>query len=698
MIFMNSLKKAWHIYLQDGFVCLISRLKDKRIKSIRATQTTATSSSSKYLREYDRFDEAAPFTFEAKSTKCPLVSIIIPVYNNYLYTYNCLKSLNNKVNDSINFEIIVVDDASVDETSKMLEVISGISVIINQENLGFIRSCNIGASEAKGQFLCFLNNDTRILDGWLENLLSAIEEDETVGAVGSKLIYPDGRLQEAGGIIWQDASGWNYGRFNSPDEPEYNYVREVDYCSGASLLVRKELFQSLGGFSETFVPAYYEDTDVCFSIRKLGYKVLYQPKSEIIHYEGVTSGTSIESGVKKYQEVNREKFRFKWQNELSQHFVSSGENADRAARRLQGKYTILVIDSYVPLHDRESGSCRLFNIIKIFKKLGYSLIFLPDNGHPEEPYTSSLQRLGVEVLYCTEQQPNLQKQLKKRLPLIDAAWVCRPEICEKYLHILRRRPEIKVIYDTVDLHFVRLKRECEISPRRNKLQEKVWKASKTLEVSLAKLADVTVVVTEVEKNVLSDLGVKNIWIVPNIHQRYSGSTNDFHHRNDLLFIGNYSHTPNVDAVIWLCQEIMPLVWASEPSIKLTILGNNPPPQVKSLASERVKVTGYIKDVEPYFLASRLFVAPLRFGAGMKGKIGQSLSYGLPTVTTSIGAEGMNLTDKFDVMIADEAEIFARCIVELYKNPNLWSYISENAFTAVRQYTPESVQPTLASMI
>ena len=624
----------------------------------------------------------------------PFVSIIIPVFNHSNYTFNCLNSLQSI--KSVKYEVIVVDDASTDDTQEILGKISGIRIVTNTNNLGFIRSCNRGASEARGELICFLNNDTKVLPNWLESLLTVINNDPHVGAVGSKLIYPDGRLQEAGGIMWKDASGCNFGRFNDPNKPEYNYLREVDYCSGASLLVQKELFKSIGGFSEEFLPAYYEDTDLCFTIRKLGYKVIYQPKSQVIHFEGISSGTDIESGVKKHQQTNSIKFEIKWRDTLKEHFSNEGKFID-GARRLLPPKTILIIDSYVPLYDRESGSCRIYNIIKILKRLGYSIVFLPDNGHCQEPYVSELQSMGVEVVYSTSEMPDMTSHLLERLSIIDIAWVCRPELCIKYLDLLKRNSKIKLIYDTIDLHFLRLKREKELLGSSANQQES-WQSMQSREVSLAKSVQSTIVVTNVEKDILNNLGISNVDVIPNIHEVYTGSLPEFEQRQGLIFIGGYNHTPNVDAVIWLCQDIMPLVWKHHPEIQVTLLGNNPPSQFKALQSDRVIVTGYIRDPEPYFLSNRIFVAPLRYGAGMKGKLGHSLSYSLPSVITSIGAEGMGLTNGYDVLIADNTQEFAQTILDLYNNKKEWSHISKNAHLSIQKYSSENIQNNLKALL
>lgn len=634
-------------------------------------------------------------------SETPEVSIVIPVYNQLDYTLRCLKAIAVNFDRSIPVEIILVNDCSSDRTEEILSFLMAVNLINQPANQGFIDACNQGAAVAKGKYLYFLNNDTQIEPNCIASLVQVLAQDETVGAVGSKLIYPQGTLQEAGGIVWQDASAWNYGRQENPHAPEYNYLRPVDYCSGASLMVKKEVFERLSGFATNFAPAYYEDTDLCFAIRhQLGMKVMYQPKSEVIHYEGISSGTSITNGIKQYQAVNAIKFKQKWQANLNQdHYLPNlgKANASVAARNHFGGQTILVIDSYMPSYDRESGSRRLFELLKIFKDLNYHVIFAADNGFKQEPYVSVLQNLQIEVLYTQSGYGRgIESQIESRLDLIDLAWICRPELNQKYAALIRQKPEIKLIYDTIDLHYLRLKRAWAIDS--NHCAKEQWVEMQAQELKMAHLADLTITVTATEQKILEAQGVEQVATIPNIHHAYQGDLPNFEHREGILFIGSYNHLPNIDAVQWLCQEIMPLVWQIQPEIKVTLLGNNPSAEVLALESDRITVTGYIDDVSPYFLSHKLSVSPLRYGAGMKGKIGQSLEYSLPVVSTQIGTEGMNLVPEQDILEASNSLNFAQQILRLYTDKHLWNSISSNSHQAIANYSPKLIKQKLRQVL
>lgn len=654
-------------------------------------------------RSRDRFDEAAWTRVQDLWSKRvaqhplsdrPLVSVVIPAYNHVNVTVRCLTSIAATWFETLAVQIILVDDGSNDETARLDGALDGLTIVRNARNAGFIAACNNGAATARGRYLCFLNNDTVVREGWLDTLVSLMENDGSIGAAGSKLLYPDGRLQEAGGIIYADGSGENYGRGGDPADPRYNYVRDVDYCSGASLIVRRDLFERLGGFDACYAPAYYEDTHLCFAIREAGFRVVYQAASVVVHDEGTTAGTDLSAGTKRFQTRNRHRFVERWHDVLRLHLAQGSHAAAAAARRIRRGEVVLVVDSYVPMHDRESGSKRLSEIVAILRRSGYHVVFLPDNYAALAPYARELEQLGVEVLYHVDGGRTMDAAIDEILPILDFAWICRPELFAKYYPLLRRNGALRYIYDTVDLHFVRERREAALGLA----DPRAWERTRERELEAARRADVVVTVTEEERELLREAGIEHAAVIPNVHERCLDERPPFADRNGVLFIGGYNHRPNVDAVMWLCNEIMPLVWKELPELRVTLLGSNPPDAVSALASDRVRVTGYVSDVSPYFASHRVFAAPLRYGAGLKGKIGQSISYGVPVVTTQVGAEGFGFVDGRDYLHAESAADFARAIVRLHGDEGLWSRIAAAADATLEPFTPERVAERVRALL
>ncbi|RDC54752.1 glycosyltransferase [Pedobacter chinensis] len=627
----------------------------------------------------------------------PLVSIVIPVFNNLAYTYNCLLALSNNVPPSLSYEVIIVDDCSSDATETFFRSNSrGINYIRNDINSGFLISSNIGADKALGKYVCFLNNDTQVSINWLQNLLLPFT-DEHVGLVGSKLIYANGFLQEAGGFVFSDANAANYGNNHDPEHPLYNFIREVDYCSGASILIKNTDLQKLNYFDRRYIPAYYEDTDLCLSVKHvLNKKVIYQPLSELIHFEGISSGRDIEKHpVKRFQAINKDKFAQKWRNHLV-NYPQLNDISSALAINQKNK-TILIIDDTIPEADKDSGSVRLVHIIEILISLNYHVIFVPNDGLKKNGYFEKLTNIGVEVLYRFPNRNSMINLLLNKLDLIDVAWICKPQNNKEFEFLFSYNSKMKWIYDTIDLHFVREEREAALL-NDAKIKQSASE-TKEQELAFAKAADITIAITTDEKEILQHYGIKKTVVIPNIHiAQENKHFVPFEERSGLIFIGGYAHKPNIDAVIYLSNEIMPLVWLKNPTIKLTLLGSNPSKEVMDLASEKIEVTGYVEDVSGYFNNSRVFVAPLRFGAGMKGKIGQSLSFALPIVTSEIGAEGIGLVQGRDYLLAATADEFASHILRLYEDKTLWNDISNASKELIKSYHPDRIKPVINSIL
>tara|TARA_B100001093_G_scaffold513752_1_gene586317 strand:- start:4764 stop:7874 length:3111 start_codon:yes stop_codon:yes gene_type:complete len=628
--------------------------------------------------------------FEFKTHNIPQVSIIIPVFNNYEFTLKCIGSIKENTDEKLNYEIILIDDNSSDQTSELSQI-SGIKYVRNSLNHGFLYCCNLGIELSVSKYVVFLNNDTQVSKGWLTNLLTLFNTSTKIGAIGAKLVYPNGVLQEAGGFIWADATGCNYGKGDDANNPKYNFVREVDYASGACLVVPRKILCEVGNFSEEFSPAYYEDTDLCFKIRSQGYKVLYQPQSIIYHHEGLTCGVNEDVGVKKYQKINREKFLKKWEKALARHPCSLGNKEAQYLYSIRKKpeEVILIIDSYLPRFDREAGSKRIFEIIKILKSLGMHVVFLPSNLYAEDPYYTHLTNdIGVEVLACKNWKFTIKEILNEKIPTVKYIWICRPEIFKKFYPLVCKKNKI-IIYDSIDLHYLRTKREWELGGRKSFKLFLKWTNYYLLERKSARRATMVFSVTKPEAEFFKNFNSAS-YVIPTIHSISERKINPFNERDGLLFIGGYNHKPNVDAAKWLCKTIMPLIWKQNPEISLTLLGSDPPQEVINLQSSKIFVPGYIANVSSFFNSSKVFVSPLRFGAGMKGKIGHSLSFGLPVVMTQISAEGMNMRNGYNGFITDDIKMFSKYILRLYLDENVWNYISKNSIEHIKQYSSSSV--------
>ncbi|HYG12178.1 MAG TPA: glycosyltransferase, partial [Pyrinomonadaceae bacterium] len=547
------------------------------------------------------------------------------------------------------------------------------------------------ARGARGEHLVFLNHGAVVLHGWLKRLRETVEADPSVGAVGSMLLYEDGRVREAGAGVWQNGAAFYYGRGGSPDDRRYNFAREVDYCSGASLLVRRELFEQLGGFDRRYAPACYEDVDICFGVRSLGYKVMYQPMSRVIHDEGATAGSDTATNFKREQEINRGKFVEKWRDVLEREHLPEDRARTVEASNRKRAPLVIIFDERIPTPDRDAGSARMMFILKSLAR-SCRPVFVPLNRPHDIEYERHLWKEGIETANIVE-YGRLLGERKFR-----AAVLSRPLVADGLINSLRQiDPSLKIVFDMVDTYFIRFEREHRVTQDERAAEEA--RRYREIELRLARASNLVWCASPEDRKVVThEVPEVRIEVIPTIHPLHTRGKS-FAEREHLLFLGNLAHRPNADAVHHFMRDIFPLVQRALPGVKLYVVGDNVPPEIAACASADVEVLGYVPDIEPLFLNCRLMVVPLRYGAGVKGKLGESLSYGLPVVTTSTGAEGFGLTDGVEVLIADEPQDFAAAIVRAYCEEDLWEQLAEHGHRHIEKYfTPEIVAEVINSSV
>ena len=617
----------------------------------------------------------------------PAVSIVIPVHNKFSVTYHCLASLLLAPNHAT-FEVIIVDDGSSDDTLMIPSLVDGITYLRNEESAGFILASNRGGEKARGEYVVMLNNDTEVLSGWLDELLWPFRNFDAVGMTGAKLIYPDGRLQEAGGIVWSNGNPWNYGRNGNPGDPRFNYTRQVDYLSGACVMLPTSLWKELGGFDTAFVPAYFEDTDLAFRVRDKGFKTVYAPKAQVIHYEGVSSGTSVTTGTKRFQEINRPKFKNRWTmacRNNGKEGVDVERNKDRNV-----DLRALVIDFEAPQPDKSAGGYAAFEEIKILQALGFKCTFFPLNLAWLAHYTENLERIGVECVYAPFSF-SADSFIKERGAEFDIVYITRYNAAEHLIDAIRQHaPQAKIVLNNADLHFLReLRGAIEIGSK-----EAIGKAIETRERELLVMRRVDLVLcyTDVEKAVIQSHNLDSTrlarcpWV-----SRATEAVPGFNERSDIAFLGGYDHPPNAEAVEWFVVNVWPLLRTAIPEIKFRVYGSNVPKKLTDLGlkDDRVVIEGWVEEVREVYDRCRVFVAPLRSGAGIKGKVIGALCHGLPTVLSPIAAEGIAIADGVDGLVADKPESWVSAIKSLYSDKTAWELMSKQAIaTATRQFGSE----------
>ena len=613
----------------------------------------------------------------------PVLSIILVFYNKVELSFACLESIQKHID--ISYELIIIDNNSTDDTAKLLNKIEGATIIRNVENQHFLKACNQAIPHIKGKYILFLNNDAELLEGSIRAAYQTIETYENCGAVGGKIILPNGNLQEAGSIIWNDGSCLGYGRDQAPYLPEFNFKRVVDFCSGAFLLTKTNLFKKYGGFDSRFEPAYYEETDYCLWLQEQGMEVIYDPKSVTRHFE---FGSGLSQEVINLHQKNQKIFFKKHKTKLSRQLAPNFSNIlnARFSALKQTKKKILYIDDRVPHINLGAGFPRSNSIIHCIQNLGYQLSIYPLNYPYEDNWDEVYRDIDPFIEVIKDLGINGFKQfIKSRGNYYDLIWISRPHNIESVSKLIKAyASNSKIIYDAEAIF---TDREIERKHIKGVIPNK--KKTHTFyqnEIQISEIADTTIAVCKTDAEKFKKYGATNVNVLGH-NLRIRKSPDNFENRNGLLFVGNLDDetSPNTDSILWFSLEVLPIIKKSIPDIELNVIGSCKTRNVRLLNSEGVNILGQLNDLDEFYDNCRLFIAPTRFAAGLPYKIHEAAANGLPVITTDILGKQLGWKNKESIIISDiKTESFANAIIETYNNQELWKRIQKNAYQEIEK--------------
>jgi GT2 family glycosyltransferase len=618
----------------------------------------------------------------------PAVSFILVLHNRAHLSLLSLESV--IANADASYELIVVDNASSDETGLMLDRLQGARIIRNTTNVGFGPACMQAAALAAGEYLCFFNNDALLsptaISAVLANFVNA-----SVGAVGGKVLLANGALQEAGNIVWSDGSALGYGRGDDPRSPQYDFRRPVDYCSAVFLVTPRRLFAELGGFSSEFAPAYYEDADYCMTLWQRGFQVIYEPLAVVRHYESATSGGNEFAQARMAE--HREKFLHKWNAVLPRHHAPDPSHICAARIALNsGGLRILYIDDRVPHKTLGAGFPRSNDILSQLVALGHHVTC--------STFTFPLLRDEYSDI---PREVELFDGLRNRAALIkdycrcsDVVWVSRPH----NLHVLLTRclPEetsrsFRLVYDAEAIFSDRARLKSELDGPETETPPPYD------ELALARSADTVVVVSENDRIAMLQSGVRSVHVI-GFQLSPAPTSTPFAERRTFLFVGGVhgSDNPNADSIRYFCRAVWPTVQKAT-GARFIVAGYGTDEILGDLNSSTVQVLGVQENLGPLYEGARVFVVPTRYAAGLPFKAYEAAAFGVPLVVSDVIARQMRWRDGIDYLVARDADTFAQQCSRLYGNEALWKTLRANALQRViNEVSPNAFARSIQSVL
>jgi GT2 family glycosyltransferase len=614
----------------------------------------------------------------------PAISVVIVLFNQAAMTLRCIRAL--RAMKKCDFETIIVDNASTDETTSLLVRVRGARIVANAENIHFLRAANQGAAAATGTALLFLNNDAFPRPGSLDFARETLSSTGDVGVVAAKLIRPGDILQEAGSIVWNDGACLGYGRGSDPDAGEFNFRRDVDYGSGAFLLVRRALFEAFGGFDAAYAPAYYEETDFCLRLAATGYRCVYDPRVVVDHVEFGSASASDKAIA--LQRAHQAVFVARHRAELERNHLPPGTSVVRArhAYRDRERARILVIDDQVPFAREGGGLPRAGDVLRTLADAGWGVTFYP-LLYPGGAWDDIWRDFPLEIEFVIGRGAGgLSAFLAERAGYYARIWVSRPHNMRRFLSAARalpaQAPAGALIYDAEALFAEReLGRRALAGRPANEIERRTLLAAET---ALAAKAGLAVAVSERDAAELRAGGLRRVAVLGHALSPQPTAP-PFGERRDLLFVGALLRdgTPNADSLQWFVAEVMPRLDALiGTGWRLIVVGKCEARGVMALAGTRVALVGPARDLGAWFSGARIFVAPTRFAAGIPHKVHEAAARGLPMVVTGLLAQQLGWRNDVELLAAETAEAFAGCCAALYTDAGLWARLRAAALARV----------------
>lgn len=652
-----------------------------------------------------QFIKRAP-TPEFPITKSKLkLSVVVPVYNQWSFTENCLKNiLLDLLLCNIPSEVIVADDASGDETKELNRRFPTVIHVRNKTNQGFLRNCNNAVANAKAPYVVLLNNDTLLFPGFFKNLLAGLEGESRIGAVGAKVMYPDGKIQEAGNSLLRNGAGSPHGRGRERYDLRFSFPAVVDYCSGCALVFRKSDWEKVGGFDTIYENAYCEDSDFCLKLKSINKDVLFNPSAEIIHFEHGSYLDSVGSkkNIKKFQEENSKKLTLKWDSFFKSCPLPDYSNKLILASNLLKQNPKLDERSvlfYSPFssHPQNHGNKRtIYNFCSFLKSAGYKVHFVTLSNYLDFSYLKEMRKAWDTVDILTAAVPMTvnnattfdawyDPKVGEELASLSFKYGTKHVLCSyifqsKFLELL---PDcFNKIIDTHD----------QMSSRFEKLKSKglpleFFSCSPQQEGRYLRRADVVISRTAKEALVFNEeMGQEKAVVVP--HLEVPKEMNKKFDNLSRIGIVASSNIVNLYAVTDFLRQFIGI--GLDKSLEVIIAGEVrnliprlSPEEQEFCKNPSVKFIGFVKDIKDFYMEVDCVVSPITFGTGINVKTVEALSYGVPIFSTKNGMKGVGSSLREHSF--DSIEDLCGCLKEYRLNKKSLSNLSEKSIDCYREY-------------